>query len=32
MKKIVILTLALIGCTSLGFSQEKQIEGIFQYL
>ena len=29
MKKIVILTLALIGYTSLGFTQEKQVEGIF---
>lgn len=29
MKKIVILTLALIGLSNLGFSQEKKVEGIF---
>ncbi len=29
MKKIVILTLALIGFSNLGFSQEKKVEGIF---
>lgn len=29
MKKIVVLTLALIGFSNLGFSQEKKVEGIF---
>lgn len=29
MKKIVLLTLTLIGCFTLGFSQDQKIEGIF---